>query len=491
MSSTVVRPGLWYHVVLRWLVPIVLIYLALLTALLLFGKHWTPPDDKRGATTADGGMQLATQALIGRNVTTDLLIDYASAHALTHDKNAYLVSSTLIHGVGPDWPVSTPNPHPPTVLALMLPLMLVRYHIALAAWSLAMIFALVGTLLVLEVPFRYAVPLGLVLGLTFPGAAGITNVVPVIGLGVAVAYRWRYTPVVAGLGIALAAAPKSSGLVLVIPFLLAGRLRTVGWAALWYGLVAALPLVFDRHVWSRYLVGGVDAIRKNAARKSNGSLLNWSGLGLSSTGIVVAIILLTVVLILLRRDLYWPLVWATVALLPIAWMYSALTLVPMIVWLTRRNLRRSGSLAACAAAIGLAVAPLGPWGVFGFRASAVLAFIFLLCADPLEPDERLYVPRMLDPLRGRGPWDIGAIPHQLAGKYGVGTSWQRVPEPRRPQQIPAEPAADGDYADGSHSGRGYLGEPDEVDLDGHGRHSEQAVRHPGSGSPPPASTTHR
>ena len=84
-----------------------------------------------------------------------------------------------------------------------------------------MIFALIWTVHLVGVRLAIAAPIGLAIAATFPGAeAGIGNAVPLIGLGIAIAYRYRDSPIVAAIGLTLAAAPKYSGLLLVIPFVL-------------------------------------------------------------------------------------------------------------------------------------------------------------------------------------------------------------------------------------------------------------------------------
>ena len=174
------------------------------------------------------------------------------------------------------------------------------------------------------------------------GAYGISNNVPLIGLGIALAYRFRNSPRLAGLGVALAAAPKASGLLMVVPFLVAGRIRTVGWTALWYGLVALIPLSFDSRVWSHYFKAGLTAVNDNAQRGDNGSLLHLGrSWGVPDVATVAVLAVIVCAVALLRRDLYWPLAWAVVATLPIAWVYSLLTFLPLIVWAVVRCPRRS------------------------------------------------------------------------------------------------------------------------------------------------------
>jgi hypothetical protein len=375
-------------------------YVAVLAMLLYLGHHISLPDERQQHSGSNGGLNSAVRELVGRDDPTDFLVDYASARALTDGRNPYAVSATLIHGVGPDWPVRTANPHPPTVLSLMLPTTVLRYDVAMAAWALAMIYVFIGTMRLLSIRLGYAIPFGIAIGLTFPGAYGIDNPVPIIGLGIAVAYRWRNTPMIAALGIALAAAPKSSGLLLIIPFLLAGRLRTVGWTAFWYGLSALIPLAFDHHVWQAYLKTGTAAIKANAARADNESLLHLGRSSGSSNVVTVGIICTAVCAVAVaRRDLFWPVVWASVATLPIAWMYSLLTFLPLVVRAVVRSPRRSAGLAIAAGAVTVGSAPLGPWGTIAFPIVTIVVLVLLITAEPEAAGEALWLPLRFDPFR--------------------------------------------------------------------------------------------
>ncbi|HAM02519.1 MAG TPA: hypothetical protein DCQ30_09905 [Acidimicrobiaceae bacterium] len=275
-----------------WAAAIAALYVGVLVVLLFVGHHVTLPDEAQANAVSSGGLNQTARELVGRGDPSDFLADYASAHALTHGANAYAITSKLARAVGTPWPVSTANPHPPTALVADLPFTLLHYHAALAAWDLAMLFALVATVALLGAPMAMAVPVGLAVGLAFPGAYGITNNVPLIGLGVAMAYRWRNQPALAGLGVTAAAVPKASGVVLVVPFLLAARWRAVGWSALFYGISALIPFGFDDHVWNRYFHAGVAAVNANAGRSDNASLLHLGrAWGVADAGTLVLVAL--------------------------------------------------------------------------------------------------------------------------------------------------------------------------------------------------------
>src|SRR5207302_9731669 len=217
---------------------LVALYVLLLLGFSRLAPLVTVPDEAIALTPAGGGLGAAVHLLLGRPGGTDFLVDYASAYALVHQGDAYEIAEKLSERVGAPWPVSTANTHPPTMLPFILPFLAGDYGSALGAWSLAMLFVLILSVRFLEMHWLVAIGVGVALAVSFPGAYGIGNPVPLIGLGIAIAYRWRNHPLIAGLGIAIAAAPKISGILIVIPFLLSRRFKAVAVAAGVYGVMA-------------------------------------------------------------------------------------------------------------------------------------------------------------------------------------------------------------------------------------------------------------
>jgi Glycosyltransferase family 87 len=253
-----------------------------------------------------------------------------------------------------------------------------------------MVAAFIATLAAMRVPLRIAVPLGLVIALVYPGAYGIGNPVPVIGLGMALAYRYRDEPALAGVGLALAISPKVSGAVLLVPFVVTGRYRAFAWGLGLLGLLALIPMAFQPDIWIRYLDAGVEGIRLNV---NDNSLLTRIGLhwGLGREPTLVLLGLCSGLLALRTRDLYWPLCWLAVAALPILWMYSLLTLIPLLVHAVQRGGRWTTPLVVLAAGLTVASPPLGEWPALVAPVVLVLAFAALWSARPTSPSEGFWL----------------------------------------------------------------------------------------------------
>lgn len=360
-------------------------WLGMLVLLIAIGYHVTLPDERTGMQPAGGGIGAAAHQLLGKAAETDFLIDYASAHALIHGDDAYAPSSALTKKVGIPWAVPTADPHPPTFLLLVLPFTVVRYQWAEAAWASAMVTALIVTIRLVGIRWWYAAGAGVAIAITFPGAWGISNPVPLIGLGAAIAYRFRDRPWIAGLGLALAAVPKWSGLLLVLPFLLTRRWRPVAASAAYFAATAIVPLAWQPSVWSRYLDSGVSAIRHNEVRGDNASLLHQaSQIGIPSNVLLAGLVVAALVAVVSSRDCWWPSTWLVVAALPIAWLYSALTLLPLAAIACLRPARWPRFVVLLLAGVLFGSPPAGPWTLPVFPFAVVLGFLLLFSRPALE-----------------------------------------------------------------------------------------------------------
>lgn len=369
-------------------------WLGLLVLLITIGYHLTLPAEQTGMSPSGGGIGAAAHQLLGKAPGTDFLIDYASAHALIHGDDAYAPSSVLTAKVGSPWAIPTADTHPPTLLSLVLPFTVVRYQWAEAAWASAMIAALIVTIRLVGTRWWYAAGAGVAIAIAFPGAYGISNPVPLIGLGAAIAYRFRDRPWIAGLGLALAAAPKWSGLLLVVPFVLTRQWRHVRAAAVFFAAMAVAPLAWQPSVWSRYLDAGMSAIHYTEHRAANASLLHQaSQAGVPSQALLAGLVLATVGAVLWSRDSWWPAVWLVVAALPIAWLYSAMTLLPLAALVCLRPARWPRFLVLVLAGGLVASPPTGPWTLPIFSFAVGLGFL-LLFSRPADNEARWWPPEL-------------------------------------------------------------------------------------------------
>jgi hypothetical protein len=230
-----------------------------------------------------------------------------------------------------------------------------------------------------------------------PAAWSLGQLTPLWLFGVALAWRLRDRPVGAGAAIALASLTKLLPALLLIPLLVAGRRRVLqGFASVWaaaFALIAFQPHVLERYV---HLAGSV--AREQAARGENSALLWAAGHKFGVPGVAVGIALVGAVTALSLRRLrrrravdrwswdVWS--WASVALLPIAWIYSLLPLLPALVHILCRGRAAARSLALVTLAMPFFLDPFGlPSGTRLALATACLG-LSLLVAAPAAVDDR-------------------------------------------------------------------------------------------------------
>jgi hypothetical protein len=289
-----------------------------------------------------------------------------------------------------------------------------------------MIFVLIWTFSLMGVPRSVSIAAGLGVAITFPGAYGIGNAVPLIGLGIALAYRFRDTPVVAALGLTLAATPKTSGLLLALPFLLSARWLSVAWAALLTAIVAIVPVAFYPDVWHRYFAAGVDAIGVVQARPDNASILHLAATwGLPQTAVLFFLTFVALLLVLRIRNTYWPTVWLMVAALPISWTYSMLTLIPIFCMSLKR--RTFWSITSAVIATGLVVG-CPPWGLWPTYVVPIILLMAALAVWQIRDSSFWLGGGLADGVRRRGrrPDGAGAPPHP-AKMPNTDTATDRLP----------------------------------------------------------------
>jgi Glycosyltransferase family 87 len=318
------------------------------------------------------GIEWTAAALRGHGEPADLAQDYIGARALLDGSNAYPVLGPAYRKVGLEWSLHNRSTHPPTAFLLALPLAPLPWGWALRLWTLAMIGVLVACGLAFGLRLRHAVPLALLGLLWSPAVWSLGHNTPIVLLGIGLAWRWRERPALAGAAIALGGLTKLTPFVLVVPFLLRRKYKAaaaaLGTSAAAVGLLALL----DPKVFREYATLGRTASASQSHRDDNGSLLLGSAHFFGSYGAAVAAALLVAVAVAAVRRVrhdgidetawaQWT--WLSVAILPLAWIYSVLTLAPALVPAIRRR-GLAGPAAAAAITLTAVCAPFGT--VMGF-----------------------------------------------------------------------------------------------------------------------------
>ena len=316
-----------------------------------------------------------------RRLNTDFAQDYIGAKALLNREELYPILGPAFERLGLKWNVVHRSTHPPTAFLLALPFTGVDYPAAVRMWAVIMTLCMVATGRAFGLPWRWAVLAGL-LSLTWPPTRYSTpQYTPIWLLGLALAYRFRGQPFLSGAWVGFASLPKF----FAAPALLAHVRRRqwlalAGFAAVW--LAAVLSLVFIRpDSLAAYLVGDTANFMDQILRSDNGALavVAWrlaGSVGLAAVGGLT--VLVAWVGWRSREEHAWAgLTWLGIALLPIAWVYSLLPLLP---WLVRVVV--VGRVLPCVFGVMALLSPLlgpaptkRPWSVALCIFTAGIAFV--------------------------------------------------------------------------------------------------------------------
>ena len=332
-----------------------------------------------------GGLRTAAAQLRGEGPRTDLVQDYLGARRLAGSGDLYPPLAEAYQEVGIDFHPSHRSTHPPTAFVLALPVAGFRWKAASAVWAALMLVAIGAAWWALGASPSVAAAVAPLTLLWPPAAWSLGQLTPIWLLGLALAWRGRDRPELGGGAIALSSLTKLLPAVSLVPVALARRWRALlGFGALWVAALALLlslrPGAIDRYV---------DVIRATgsdqAGRHENAALLWAAGHDFGAGGVVVAALLVAAVLLTALRTggewSWWAWCWAGVALLPIAWIYSLLPLLPVLAFCLRRGGLLSRSLVAVPVVIPFLIDPFGLPGGIKLAAATACVGLALLAAS--------------------------------------------------------------------------------------------------------------
>jgi hypothetical protein len=283
------------------------------------------------------GLLSGAALLRGDGPRADVVQDVVGARALIHRSNAYPVLGPAARRIGLDWNLNAVSTHPPTAFLFALPLAWLRWRSVSAVWAWLMVSCLTVAVWALGARWSTALVVGPLLLLWPPAAWSLAQLTPIVFLGQSLAWRWSRNHVrAAGASIGLAALTKLLPGLLLVPLLWRRRWRSlVGFGGV-LGVALLVLLALDPKSIGEYLNAGSSASRTTIARLDNAALFphlfhRYGALGAAFGALVVA-------LVVLRRRFDWDAwVWLSVALLPIAWVYSLVPLAGIMFALVREK----------------------------------------------------------------------------------------------------------------------------------------------------------
>jgi hypothetical protein len=291
------------------------------------------------------GIADAYLTLVGMAPPSDFVQEVIGGRALLNGGNPYPIAPPLIEfGLTQ---ISGYSTHPPTAFLLAIPVAWLPWPVAAQIWAWLML----GCFVVMAWAFRLRWYVALAcLPLLFwpPVTWSLGQLTPIWMTALALAWRWRGRTSAAGALIGLAALTKFLPAISLVPLIRARRWHAAAaFAAVWLAAISIL-LLLDRGAIPSYLhvnLGAAANAATQTERLDNGALLPFALRYMGVPGVVmVAAVLLAVALLAFRGDADSPERWALwtwlgVALLPVAWTYSLLPLLP---WLLR-TVRRGGA----------------------------------------------------------------------------------------------------------------------------------------------------
>ena len=356
---------------------------------------------------------------LSKRLIADFAQDYIGAKALlSQEEEMYPVLGPAFERIGLKWKVEHRSTHPPTTFLLALPLAGVSYPVALRIWAAAMTLCLVAAGRAFGLPWRWAI-LAALLSLTWPPTRHSTQQYTAIWLlGLALGYRFRAQPFLSGVLVGFASLPKFLAASALLAHLRRRQWTALaGFAAVWLTAILALVLVRPDS-FAAYLEGNKINFMDQILRGDNGALavVAWrlaGGAGLAAVGALA--FLVTWAGLRSRDDRAWAsFTWLGIALLPIAWVYSLLPLLP---WLLRVVL--VGRVLPCAFGVMALLSPLfgpaptkRPWSVALCIVMAGIAFFLQAIGEN---------PAVADVVARRFPW---------LAPFVVTQGEQPQPEPR-------------------------------------------------------------
>ena len=275
--------------------------------------------------------------LDGSGAFTDVGWEVASSQGLVDStRSMYDTIDVLAPLIGMSAYDVGAHTHPPTSVVMWLPLGYLPYGWWLAFFVCASAVMLALTLRVMAVPAWLAYPLVALMSITPVGMFVLTTTYPLMALVLALAWRFRDVPWVAGpaYGV-LAAARGVAGVLLVYP-LVRRQWRTVVVALGLLVVLAGIATILEPTAISEFLREGRAAIEYLS---SQGYLFSPFAL-LARWGVptwlgYLGALLVLVLGVFLKRNLFWLLVWFSLAISPLGWVHSIAGALPLFVLMWR------------------------------------------------------------------------------------------------------------------------------------------------------------
>jgi Glycosyltransferase family 87 len=326
----------------------------------------------------------------------DFAQDYLGGRALLNRTDElYPVLGPAVARLGLSWDVSIHSTHPPTAFLLVLPFALLNYRLALILWMIVMFVCIILSARGLGLPWRKSLLAG-VLSLAWPPTIwSLYQLTPIWLLGLVLAYRFQRRSLASGIWIAVASLPKFlAAPALLYQFKNRKWKAFLGFGSVWLGALVLLLILRPDSI-AAYITSNINNSIAVIDLPINGALVivawrlgKWVGLA------AIVALFLWVLWSGFRANTHagWAcFVWVGIALLPIAWEYSLLPLLPWLVLELRAPRRITRILAGIALLVPYIGAKLtqNPWSVALCIALSGVTFAITSMGDQQEMNNNL------------------------------------------------------------------------------------------------------
>jgi hypothetical protein len=310
-------------------------------------------------------------AITSHPFAQDFAQDYIGGKALlSNDDELYPILGPALAKIGIAWDITHRSTHPPSAFLLALPFTIFNYRFSVFLWMVAMFSCLFFASHVLGLTWRKSLLVSLISLAWPPTIWSLYQYTPIWMIGLVFAYRYRSRPLKSGIWIAIASLPKFIPAIILFFYVRFQKWKgLLGFGSLWVGTFIVL-LLLRKDVIASYLTNNnFDNLINQINRQDNGALLIIAWRLGRYAGVIIGIIIIFLIFrigIQGRSSHNWAcLVWSGVTLLPIAWNYSLLPLLPWLL-LTLRKKSISVRMLAIASLLTPYFGPLvaqNPWSV--------------------------------------------------------------------------------------------------------------------------------
>ena len=333
-SPQVSEPRVWTR---SGIIELLAHILVIATVPLIARSLW--PIFREGITNF--GFAEIVEKLAGAGGWTDVGWEVASTIGLVKPDFSAYDSLEVLHplvGMQLDFVDLSVNSHPPMAIPLGLPLAYLDYGWWLSFYVIASFCLIALSMRLMQVPAYIAYPLALGIGLTVPGRWGLMSTYPLSAILIALAWKYRRHPAIAGAAYGIYGSSRGFGLLMLLYPLIKRQWKTLIIGAAIPVALLAIAVALEPAVITNFLDTSRASIAASLQRNdlmTVGALLRRSG----SQEYVAWLLAAAVAAAALwrKQEPFWVINWFILAVSPIAWLHTFVMAIPLLVVVWRSS----------------------------------------------------------------------------------------------------------------------------------------------------------